>query len=78
MVWITIPPHTKWEEIYSESEVPFAQIKRLQPVSSTHVEDFKARLNDVAHSYTGILVSYSEFKWHKEQFRTLKSLIINL
>ena len=32
----------------------------------------KARLNDLARSYACTTVSYSEFKWPREQFRTLK------
>ena len=36
--------------------------------------DIQTRLNDLAHSYAGSHVSYSEFKWHREQFRSLKSL----
>ena len=73
-----IPSSYTEREIYSEFEVCFAKIKRLQTVSSTHMGDLKAWLNDLVHSYTGIPVSYSEFKWNRENFRILKSLeIIN-
>ena len=40
----------------------FSPKLRLQPVSTTHVGDLKARLNDLAHSYAGTPISYSEFK----------------
>ena len=40
----------------------------------THLEDMKAWLNDLAHPCASTLVSYSKFKWHREQFCTPKSL----
>ena len=41
--------------------VLFAQIKRLEPISTTHVEDLKSRLNDLAFAYklhTAIMVLF--------------------
>ena len=60
-------------EVYSEFEVLFAQLRRLQPVSTDRVCDLKARLNDLAHTYAGTPVSSWESDWRNEHFRTLKS-----
>ena len=51
----------KHKEIYSKFEVLFAQLWRLQPVSTDLVSDLKARLNDLAHTYAGTPVSSWEY-----------------
>ena len=71
-----IPSSTiKREDIFSEFDVLFAQLRRLQPVSTDSVSDVKARLNDLAHAYTP--VSSWESNWRGENDRTLKALCNN-
>ena len=67
----------KHEEVYSEFEVLFAQLRRLQPVSTDRDSGLKAVLNDLAHAYSGNPVSTWESDWRSEHFRTLKSLRSN-
>ena len=67
----------KREEIFSEFEVLFTQLRRLQPVSTDSVSDVKARLNDLAHAYAGTPVSSWESSWRGVHYRTLKALCNN-
>ena len=55
----------------------FAQLRRLQTVSTDRVSDLKAQLNDHANTNVGSPVSSWESDWRSEQLRTLKSLRSN-
>ena len=63
----------KREEMYSEFEVLFSQLRRLQPFSTNRVSD----LNDLAHTYAGTPVSNRESNWRSEHFCPLKLLRSN-
>ena len=67
----------KHKDVYWEFAVLFTQLRRLQPVSTDHVSDLKAQLNDLALAYVGSLVISWESDGRSEHLRTLISLSWN-
>lgn len=62
------------ENIFSEFEVYYAQLSKLQPVSGDKPSDFRTKLNDLAHSYASSPISFSESNWRSKHHRVIKSL----
>ena len=62
------------EQVFSEFEVLAGQLNHHTPKSKEDVERLRAKMYDLAHSYCGTPIDFSDFRMHKECFQAYKSI----
>ena len=65
------------EEVFSEFEVLIGQLLHHTPKSKESVSALLAKLNNLAHSYCGSPIDWTDFSMHRECFQAIKSLRSN-
>ena len=62
------------EKVFADIEVLYSQLAKLKPSSDLASSDFKAKLNSLAHTFSGMSVAFDESRWRNEHRRVIKSL----
>ena len=62
------------EKVFADIEVLYSQLARLKPNSNLASSDFKAKLNSLAYTFSGMSVASDESRWGDQHRRVIKSL----
>ena len=61
-------------EVFADTELLYSQQAGLKPRPYLACSDFKAKLNSLAHTFSGMSVASDKSKWGDQHRRAIKSL----
>ena len=62
------------EKVFADIKVLYSQLAKLKPSSDLASSDFKAKLNSLAHTFSGMSVAFDNSRWGDHHRRVIKSL----
>ena len=62
------------EKVFADIEVLYSLLAKLKPSSDLASSDFKAKLNSLAHTFSGMSVAFDESRWRDQDCCVIKSL----
>ena len=62
------------EKVFADIEVLYSQLARLKPSPNLASSDFKAKLNSLAHTFSGMFVASDQSRWGDQHRCVIKSL----
>ena len=71
---ILVPFYMPDREVFADIEVLYSQLAKLKPSSDLASSDFKAKLNTLAHTFSGISVAFDKSRCGDQHGRVIKSL----